>query len=161
MRFKVFAILFIVGLNCFANAHEKLIANKEMSYLRQSFPDAIEESKVRNRISIGACPDGTCDAVNVPSSALNRDATDALYLYLLYFSTFVLLKDWKEKPETKKIGDEIVKRHTKGKMCSRKSGVEASKCIIRELAKKNDLKFEYIRYDEGGRNVMHWICLNL
>jgi hypothetical protein len=138
-------ILFLLISGCNSNAYKN---NPDAAQLLiQQLGDAIEINKEKNAISY--CPDNTCDSFtskDKSNESLNK-LSDFTYIYLLHFSGYIYLEDFKTS------GEEYISAIMVRNMntCPDINDIENAKCILRTLAKTYSIEITFIRYDEGGR----------
>lgn len=126
----------------------------------QSFPAGADENAVtgldvriypkKSKVHFEFCPDNTCDLLSAKKDIPKEMLIDAGYLYLYYFSGYLVLEDWLKDKATTASVQKILKKEQYLE-CRTVYGKVRASCILKQLKNKYNLKIYFVRYDEGGR----------
>jgi len=78
---------------------------------------------------------------------------DAAYLYVYFFSTFYDLAKWRNQTESRATAQHVLLK-PEYRNCKRDMEVDSARCLLLSLAQKGAIRLEFVRYDEGSRNVV-------
>ena len=116
------------------------------------FPDRIKLNETKRTLEF--CPDyDTCDGFEASAATSVATLKDAGYLYIYFFSTFYDLAKWRDQGESRATAERVLSK-PQYRNCKREKEVDTARCVLLGLAKKDAIKLEFIRYDEGSRNVV-------
>jgi hypothetical protein len=116
------------------------------------FPDSVKLNQTKRILEF--CPDyDTCDALAASSAVSVATLKDVAYLYIYFFSNFFDLAKWRNRPESQATAERVLSKPEYRK-CKRDTDFESARCVLLDLAQKSAIRLEFIRYDEGARNVV-------
>ena len=139
---RYFAIILILLTSLSASAHE----------LDRVFPSDIQIIEKDELTVVEYCPDNTCEVFTVVGPADAYDVQDFAYAYLLTASTYYYLESFQKDIRSESTAA-VVKRHSAH--CPEGSIADAARCIMARLGAKYVIRVEFVRFDEGERNVGH------
>jgi hypothetical protein len=115
-----------------------------------SFPQSIKLNQSKRILEF--CPDDTCHGF-VGSAVSVITLKDFAYLYLYFFSDYTYLPAWRKRPESQTVAERVLSKPEYGN-CKRNSDFDSARCVLLGLSQKGTVRLEFIRYDEGKRNVV-------
>lgn len=121
--------------------------------IRRSFPDSIC-IEVDGEKWIEFCPDNTCDGFMAGKNVQFELLKDFAYLYVYFFSDYFVLDEWRNRKEPFLVAKNVL---AKGpyQAFKREDLEGAARCLLRELAQKNQIQLYFVRYDEKIRSLVH------
>jgi hypothetical protein len=116
------------------------------------FPDRIKLNQTKRTLEF--CPDyDTCDGFEASAATSVATLKDAGYLYIYFFSTFYDLAKWRDQAESRATAERVLSK-PEYRNCKREKEVDTARCVLLGLGQKGAIRLEFIRYDEGSRNVV-------
>ncbi len=150
--------LFMVSMQVSGSAKQQTTsANSDAGFdpLKQvatAFPDRVKLNQTKRTLEF--CPDyDTCDGFEVSAKTSVATLKDAAYLYIYFFSSFYDLAKFREHAESRATAERVLSK-PEYRNCKRDMEVDTARCVLLGLAQKGAIKLEFIRYDEGSRNVV-------
>jgi hypothetical protein len=127
------------------------LAFDPLSQVTKDFPQSITVNETKRTVEF--CPDNTCDAFVASSAISVSTLKDAAYLYIYFFSGYFGLPKWRNLPESRATAERVLSK-PEYRNCKRDMNVDIARCVLLGLGQKGSIKLEFIRYDEGSRNVV-------
>ena len=116
------------------------------------FPGRIKLNQAKRTVEF--CPDyDTCDGLEASQAVSVATLKDAAYLYFYFFSTFYDLPKWRDQSGSRATAERVLSK-PEYRNCKREMDVDTARCLLLGLAQKGAITLEFIRYDEGSRNVV-------
>lgn len=122
-----------------------------LTALTESFPKTVT-LKTANTV-LEFCPDNTCDGFVASAGTSIGTLKDFAYLYEYFFSDYIYLPDWRNRPESKAMASRVLSKAEYGN-CKNVSPVESSRCVLLGVSRKGSVRLIFVRYDERARNVV-------
>jgi hypothetical protein len=117
-----------------------------------AFPDSIKLNQAKRILEF--CPDyDSCDGFEASPATSVATLKDAGYLYIYFFSTFYDLAKWRDHAEWRATAERVLSK-PEYRNCKRDMEVDSGRCVLLGLAQKGAIRLEFVRYDEGSRNVV-------
>jgi hypothetical protein len=99
------------------------------------------------------CPDNTCDGFVSASNVPVAELKDFAFLYIYFFSDYVLLPDWRNHVDASTAAGHVLSK-PKYQNCQSENNREAARCVLLDLCRDSRIKLIFVRYDEHRRNVV-------
>lgn len=95
------------------------------------------------------CPDNTCEVIRTRTKGMSRARFEALaWSYLVHFSTYVYLDDWRASDDVQRLTDISLRRNaTSG--CATSVGSGLARCELESALASSALEVIFVRFDEG------------
>ncbi len=130
------------------------MANAESSatlQLQERFPDSVK-FQTDKRLSMEFCPDNTCDLFETKRSTSVEALSDFAFLYLYFFSDYFVLVDWRAEDAARNTASVLLKKYSADK-CANSSEMVIAQCLLRDWAKRSEIRLYWVRHDEKGRHL--------
>lgn len=118
--------------------------------LSEEFPGLISVTSHDEETIVEYCPDNTCSVITAIGSADAQEIQDFAYVYLFTRSSYIYLKTFQQDTRSGRT-QSVLDRYSSG--CPQLTAQEAARCIFSRLATKHEIRVEFVRYDEGERNI--------
>ena len=122
-----------------------------LKQITAGFPKSITLNKAGTVLEF--CPDNTCDGFVAPAGTPAVTLKDFAYLYIYFFSGYIYLPEWRNRPEARTTADQVLSK-PEYRNCKNDSSLEAARCVLLGLGRKGSVRLISVGYDEGKRNVM-------
>lgn len=139
------AFIFLVLFSSSAFSSDDLILPKGAEYKSEKYAKVVKY-----------CPDNTCDVFQASKKIPINDLKQFSALYFYYVSGYIYLEKpiIEKTPFRKKNQDyvhSVLEKHAE--QCKGPE-LEAASCVLTHLAKKWNIKSQFIRYDEGENIIV-------
>jgi hypothetical protein len=123
-----------------------------LKQVTSSFPQSIKLNQSKRILEF--CPDfDTCDAFVAAPTVSIATLKDFAYLYVYFFSDYFDLPQWRERPEARASAQRVLSQ-PEYRNCKRDGEFDTARCVLLGLSQKGGIRLEFVRYDEGARNVV-------
>jgi hypothetical protein len=150
--------LFAVSMRVGGSAKQQTTsANSDAAFdpLKQvetGFPDRVKLNQTKRTLEF--CPDyDTCDGFEASAGTSVAILKDAAYLYIYFFSSFYDLAKFREHAKSRATAERVLSK-PEYRNCKRDMEIDTARCVLLGLGQKGAIRLEFIRYDEGSRNVV-------
>ncbi len=123
-----------------------------LEQVTSSFPQSLKLNPSKRILEF--CPDfDACDGFVASPTVLIATLKDFGYLYIYFFSDYFDLPRWRERPESRATAQRVLSK-PEYRNCKRESDFDTARCVLLDLSQKGGIRLEFVRYDEGKRNVV-------
>ena len=123
-----------------------------LQQVTSGFPQSIKLNQSKHTVEF--CPDyDACDGFVASPNVSFATLKDFAYLYIYFFSGYFNLPTWRDRPDSRATTVRVLS-NPEYRNCKRESELESARCVLLGLGQKGSIKLEFIRYDEGKRNVV-------
>lgn len=144
---RVLSVVWLVLTPLLAAAVEKTPTQVEITGALQSeFSDAVSVLVHNGKFTIKYCPDNTCEAFDSRRAQYSLEASDFALLYLVYFSRYAVLENWKPSENILGVAKRVLARKQYSS-CLREIEVESARCILVGLS-SGRVRANFVRMDE-------------
>jgi hypothetical protein len=126
--------------------------------ISRSFPGSIKINEKKRLLEF--CADNSCDGFSASNDVSISTLKDLAYLYIYYFSDYlVYLPGWRKRAETRIAAEHVLSR-PEYSGCKNENDRNAARCVLFHLSRNGRIKLLFIRYDEGERGAMTMDIVN-
>jgi len=122
-----------------------------LKQITSGFPQSIRLNQSQRTLEF--CPDETCNRFVGSPTVSVATLKDFAYLYVYFFSDYYYLPEWRNRPESRATAERVLLKPEYG-TCKRDSNFDSARCLLLGLARKGAVRLEFVRGDEGRRNVV-------
>jgi hypothetical protein len=123
-----------------------------LEQVTNTFPQSIKLNQSSRVLEF--CPDfDTCDGFVASPTVSIATLKDLGYLYIYFFSNYFDLPRWRTRPESQATAQRVLSE-PEYRSCKRESDFDTARCVLLGFSQKGRIRLEFVRYDEGKRNVV-------
>lgn len=122
-----------------------------LKQLTSGFPQSVTLNQGRRTLEF--CPDETCHRFVGSQGVSIAALKDFAYLYVYFFSDYYSLPKWRSQTESRATAEQILSK-PEYQSCKRDTDFDGARCVLLELSQKGFVRLEFIRGDEGARNLV-------
>jgi hypothetical protein len=146
---RILTIVWFVLTPSLAAAGEKTPTQADITNVLQAeFPDAVSALVHNGKYAIRYCPDNTCEAFESCRAQYSVEASDFALLYLVYFSRYAVLENWKPSENTLRVAKRVLARK-RYSSCRREIAIESARCVLVDLNSER-VRANFVRIDEDA-----------
>lgn len=119
--------------------------------LASAFPDNVQVSTKGTMTTVEYCPDNTCEVFTLSGRAASIPLQDFVFAYLFGVSEYVYLEPFQSNSSSPAVRT-VLGRYRSD--CPQQPARAAARCVVGLLAKRHAIQANFVRYDEGQRNVV-------
>lgn len=144
---RILSVVWLVLDPLLAAADEKAPTQVEITdALRAEFSDAVSVLAHNGKYAIKYCPDNTCETFASRRAQYSLEASDFTLLYLVFFSRYAVLENWKPSENIRGVVKRVLARKQYSS-CRREVEVESARCILVALS-SGRVRANFVRMDE-------------
>lgn len=122
-----------------------------LKQVTSSFPQSITLNTRKRTLEF--CPDETCHRFVGSADVSITSLKDFAYLYIYFYSDFYILRDWRRRAEPQSEAQRVLSK-PEYRNCKLDNQFDSARCVLLGLSRKGSVRLEFIRGDEGARNVV-------